>query len=206
MTVTFDATPLTSSPSSLPTIPTGTYALPISAPSTIQNSCILNTQMSSAWSCQIPMTSYTITVSPLPGAQSNLNNNEVNLGLGNNTFGDYYAYGTQPPLLTQQQVLNLVTDSQEPGRGPAWFFELPYNKVVILPEGALQVPNSKRDAYAERDADGHTPNDFMRKNVAQPGDKPWFCFWNGTLLEAFIYVSIISVVLSPLRVVARGCP
>ncbi|KAA8566772.1 hypothetical protein EYC84_009872 [Monilinia fructicola] len=34
---------------------------------------------------------------------------------------------------------------------------------------------------------------FMgRKGVAQAGDKPWFCYWNGTLLEAFIYVNETS--------------
>merc|ERR1712093_801606 len=109
------------------------------------------------WSCSIPMTSYTIVVTPLIGAGSELANNEVSLSLGNNTFGDYYAFGTQPPILNQDQVLNLVTDSQEPSKGPAWFFEMPYNKIV-----------------------------------AQPGDRPWFCYWNGTLLEAFIYVNLTS--------------
>lgn len=134
------------------------------------------------------MTSYTIGIDQIPGATSNLDNNEINLSLGNNTFGGYYPYGTQPPVLTQQQVLNLVTDSQEPSRGPAWFFELPYNKLVILPEGALTAPSSKRDL---EERDGHPASDFMdRKNVAEPGDKPWFCYWNGTLLEAFIYVSL----------------
>ncbi|KAE8453754.1 hypothetical protein EG329_009265 [Mollisiaceae sp. DMI_Dod_QoI] len=190
MTTTFDATPLATSPAGLPTLPTGTYALPITAPSAIQNSCILNTAMSAAWTCTIPMTSYTIAIDQILGASSDLDNNEVNLNLGNNTFGNYYAYGTQPPLLTQEQVLHLVTDSQEPSRGPAWFFELPYNKLVILPEGALTAPTSKRDL---EDRDGHTiPEFMMRKNVAEPGDKPWFCYWNGTLLEAFIYVNLTS--------------
>lgn len=32
----------------------------------------------------------------------------------------------------------------------------------------------------------------MRKGVAQPGEKPWFCYWNGTLLETFIYVNQTS--------------
>lgn len=193
MTTTFDATPLSTSPPGLPDLPTGTFALPISAPSAIQNSCILNTAMSAAWTCTVPMTSYTIDINQIMGSSSNTDNNEINLSLGNNTFGNYYAYGTQPPVLTQQQVLNLVIDSQEPSRGPAWFFELPYNKVVILPEGALTAPSSKRDVD-ERDGGGpHPASDFMsRKNVAEPGDKPWFCYWNGTLLEAFIYVNLTS--------------
>lgn len=196
MTTTFDATPLATAPPGLPNLPTGTYALPISAPSTIQNSCIVNTAMSSAWSCNIPMSSYTIEVESITGASSSLNSNEINLTRGNNTFGNYYPYGTQPPLLTQQQVLNLVSDSQDLIRGPAWFFELPYNKLVILPEGAFSSSSSKRDRdwddREEHRGDHHTGEFMYRKNIAQPGDKPWFCYWNGTLLEAFIYVSPAS--------------
>jgi hypothetical protein len=191
MTTTFDATPLTTSPLSLPTLPTGTYALPISAPSAIQNSCLSNTQQSGAWSCQVPPNSYTIIITPIAGSTNSLRNNEVDLTLGNSTFDGYYPYGTQPPILAQTQVLSLVTDSQEPGRGPAWFFELPYNKLVILQEDALSGSGSahtKRDGHGERD---HSVSDFMRKQVAQPGDKPWFCYWNGTLLEAFIYVRYV---------------
>lgn len=192
MTTTFDASPLTASPTNLPTLPTGTYALPISAPSAIQNSCLGNTQQSSAWSCQVPQTPYTITVTPIAGSTNKLRDNEVNLSLANGTFNDFFPYGTQPPILSQTQILNLVTDNQEPGRGPAWFFEMPYNKLVIVPQDQLQGSgsiHSKRDIYDERD---HSVLDFTRKQVAQPGDNPWFCYWNGTLLEAFIYVNLTS--------------
>jgi len=34
--------------------------------------------------------------------------------------------------------------------------------------------------------------DWQRKGVAQPGDKPWFCYWDGTLLEAFVYANTTS--------------
>jgi len=193
MTTTFDASPLTALPTSLPTLPTGTYALPISAPFAVQNSCLVNTAQSSAWSCTVPMTSYLITITEIEGATSNLDNNEINLTQGNNTFGGYYPYGSQPPLLTQTEVLNLVTDSQDPARGPAWFFELPYNKIVIVPEELLSAPSTKRDFY-ERDPQTQAPSssDFTRKTVAEAGDRPWFCYWNGTLLEAFIYVNLSS--------------
>ena len=190
MTTTFDASVLSTLPATLPTLPTGTFALPISAPSTVQNSCLVNTQQSNAWSCNVPMTSYTITVSGIPGANV-LDDNEVNLSLGNNSFGGYYPYGTQPPLLTQTQVLSLVVDSQAPSRGPAWFFELPYNKVVIVPEDQLSVFSSSKRGISER-GQPSLPSSFMRKSVAQVGDKPWFCYWNGTLLEAFIYVNLTS--------------
>jgi hypothetical protein len=189
MTTTFDATPLTISPAGLPTLPTGTYELPISVPSISAQGCLVNTAQSDAWSCSIPMTSYTISISKITDARSDLDNNEVNLALGNNTFPGWYAYGSQPPLLPSAQVLSLVTDSQDPTRGPAWFFEVPYDKLVILWEDAFTVPGSKRDLDYRDD----THSSFSRKSVAEPGDKPWFCYWNGTLLEGFIYVSKFSV-------------
>ena len=187
--------PLTALPTGLPTLPTGTYALPISAPFAVENSCLVNTAQSSAWSCAVPMTSYMITITEIEGATSNLDNNEINLTQGNNTFGGYYSYGSQPPLLTQTEVLNLATDSQDPTRGPAWFFEIPYNKVVIVEESQLPVsPGTKRDVFERDPQQSNSVSDFTsdRKNVAMPGDKPWFCYWNGTLLEAFIYVNLNS--------------
>jgi len=195
MTTTFDASPLTALPTGLPTLPTGTYALPISAPFAVQNSCLVNTAQSSAWSCTVPMTSYLITITEIEGATSNLDNNEINLTQGNNTFGGYYPYGSQPPLLTQTEVLNLVTDSQDPTRGPAWFFEIPYNKVVIVEEDQLPaLSGTKRDVFERDPQQSQSTSDFTgdKKNVAMPGDKPWFCYWNGTLLEAFIYVNLTS--------------
>ena len=186
MTTTFDATPFTTVPSGVPTLPTGTYALPISVPSTIQNSCILNSAQSSAWSCSIPQTPLQIAVQGLPGS-NNLMDNEAIIDYGNNSM-TFFPYGTQPPVLDQAQVLSLVTDSQDPERGPAWFFQLPYNKVVIVGEESLTPSTAKRSSNS-RD---NTAQDFMRRGVAQPGDMPWFCYWNGTLLETFIYVNLTS--------------
>ncbi|KAK6582340.1 hypothetical protein PZA11_004748 [Diplocarpon coronariae] len=190
MTTTFDATLLSASPSGVPDLPTGTFALPISAPSAIQNSCLSDTAQSSAWICSIPFSSYAIVVNSIDDAPNELTNNEASLILGNETLDEFYAYGTQPPVINQNQVLNLVTDSQEPEKGPAWFFEVAYNKVVILPEASLARPvNGKRDDGEKEYSSGG----FMhKKNVVKPGDMPWFCYWNGTLLEAFIYVNLTS--------------
>ena len=191
MTTTFDATPFTTLPSGISALPTGTYGLPITTPSTQEQGCIVDTTESGAWSCQIPPAlPYQMNVDWIPSA-SDLSNNELTLNYGNNTI-DFLPYGAQPPVLSQTQVLGLVTDSQNPERGPAWFFQVPYNKLVIMPEEALTAPssNSKRQY-----GNGHSPQtgDFMgKKGVAQPGDNPWFCYWNGTLLEAFIYVNQTS--------------
>lgn len=108
------------------------------------------------------------------------------IGPSNKTMSGF-GYGAQPPLLSQPEPMTLVTDSQDPERGPAWFFQTPYDKVVILEENQLTAPLSKRDADTR-----HSFADYKRLGVTQPGDKPWFCYWNGTLLEAYIYVNLTS--------------
>ncbi|KAF7860839.1 hypothetical protein EAF04_008357 [Stromatinia cepivora] len=181
MTTTFDATPLSTVPASLPSLPTGTYNMPLTVPSTAQSSCIMNTAQNSAWSCSIPMTPLEMSIVDIPGGNV-LTNKEIMMNYGNASL-NFYPYGAQPPILSTAQVLSLVNDSQYPSRGPAWFFQMPYNKVVVLPQKALST-NMKR---------GQSAAGFMNhKGVAQAGDQPWFCYWNGTILEAFIYVNETS--------------
>ena len=132
---------------------------------------------------------YELKVSPIGGSNL-LSNNEVLLGMGNNSITSF-AYGAQPPTLHHPQVLNLALDKYDPSRGPAWYFQtLLYNKVVVVRENELTAPNShsKRDvSRPERDTPG-----LQQKTVPQPGERPWFCYWNNTLLEAFIYVNDTS--------------
>lgn len=192
MTTTFDATPFTTLPANIASLPTGTYLLPISAPSVAPASCLSNTAQNAAWSCSIPSPlPYQMTISNIPGSDP-LSNFEIGLSFGNYTL-DILPYGAQPPTLNELRVMKLVNDSDYLDRGPAWFFQTTYNKVVILPENALTASSStlKRDINKRRAA--LSASDFMgRKGVAQPGDKPWFCYWNGTLLEAFIYANMTS--------------
>lgn len=117
-------------------------------------------------------------------AADELMNKEMIINYGNNSM-NFYPYGAQPPIISTAQVLTLVNDSEYPGRGPAWFFQMPYNKMVVLPEDSLSTTsNSKR---------GYKTAQFMgRKGVAQAGEQPWFCYWNGTLLETFIYLNETS--------------
>jgi hypothetical protein len=132
-------------------------------------------------------------ISSIPD-QVNLADAEITMNFGNNTV-DFLPYGAQPPIVNQAKVLRLVNDTEYPDRGPAWFFQMPYNKVVVVSEGALTAPgtSSKRDNHERDGSGGHSAGSFLgRKGVAQPGEKPWFCYWNGTLLEVFIYVDETS--------------
>lgn len=125
----------------------------------------------------------------IPG-QSLLWDNAITLDYGNYSL-DFVPYFAQPPIVSQTQVMGLVTDSQSPQMGPAWFFQVPYDKVVVLPASALTAPsNSKRQTSEGQDQSSSSFT--QRKGTVQLGDLPWVCYWNGTLLEAFIYVNQTS--------------
>ncbi|KAG9239442.1 hypothetical protein BJ875DRAFT_448114 [Amylocarpus encephaloides] len=185
MTTTYDATPLTTVPTSIPALPTGNFVLPISSPSLNQATCLQNTAQSNAWSCNIAMAPGPLQIIIDANVSSGpLENNEMILNYGDQTMNSF-AYGAQAPTFTQEQVLRLVRDADEVARGPAWWFQMAYDKIVVIRETDL-APSSTRKRDGES---GGRPEvgDFGRKGVAQPGEKPWFCFWNGTVLEAFIY-------------------
>lgn len=102
-------------------------------------------------------------------------------------------YGTQPPSVTTDQILSLVNDTNVKQYGPAWFFQLAYDKVVIVAENAFTAPTSKAKRGSQPGKYDQEPDDFTRRRgVAGPGDKPWFCYWNNTLLEAFVYANASS--------------
>jgi len=126
-----------------------------------------------------------MSVEPVAGS-GNTSSYAIQFTQSNNSLSTF-PYGTQPPVLQGPQVLNLVTDSEDSQFGPAWFFQAPYNKLVILPESAITpLPISKRDGSVTIDTD------LKQKGVAQAGEKPWFCYWNNTLLETFVYSNTTS--------------
>lgn len=195
---TIDAKPFQTLPAGIAAVPTGSFILPVSVPAVAPASCVVNPTQSIVWGCQIqPFLDYEISIATVPG-KDELSNNQINLDFLTED-NEFLPYGAQPPVLNKAKGLRLVVDSENPERGPAWFFQTNYNKLVILPEGALQPPGiSKRHTVQHRRGSGRgrgypsTDEFSVRKGLTQPGEKPWFCFWNGTLLEAFIYVNQTS--------------
>lgn len=102
-----------------------------------------------------------------------------------------------------------VQDLVEPGRGPALHFQTTYDKLVILQESQFGQGKRKRNVpqYGPGSPTDHTPfgehrpgeppppppphgGGFFRKSMSlQTGDSPWYCYWNQTFIEGFIYVS-----------------
>lgn len=97
----------------------------------------------------------------------------------NNTIN----YGTQVPQTGFSPFLT-VQDNDDPSRGPAFYFQAFYDKVVVVPETDLPQSSSQK-----RSADPYIKPQWMTRNQVAPGDKPWFCYWNGTFLEGFVYAN-----------------
>lgn len=99
-------------------------------------------------------------------------------------YGSQYQFmGTQfSPFLT-------VQDNDYPDHGPAYYFEHLYDKIVVLPEDAFPMPTGSSSSKQKRQWT-LPPGWGQQKQVVNPGEKPWFCVWNNTLIETFIYVQL----------------
>ena len=96
------------------------------------------------------------------------------------------CYGAQYQFMgTQFAPFIAVQDNDYPDHGPAFYFESLYDKIVVLPESAFPVPGANNKQKRQWTL---PPGWGTQKQVVSPGEKPWFCVWNKTLIETFIYV------------------
>lgn len=190
--MTYDATAIPT-PTDLPELVTGAFSLPLLT-SRVTNTCFNDTTLAQAWNCnvalvtQVLMTIQKDTRSPEDCDYTISITCNQSLSIANNV----YAWGAQPALIPKPLRMELVNDSFQPGRGPAWFKMVPFNKTIVLPEPVLTVSPSMTTRSAARlaremHAYGAGPSDFKRKGIAQAGDKVWVCTWPETFLEVFIY-------------------
>ncbi|KAI5246253.1 hypothetical protein E4T42_06465 [Aureobasidium subglaciale] len=177
-TTLLDASPIPTS-SIGPPPPTGVYALDFGPPRATQSACIANQNYSAAWTCNLYGTpQMAINIGSPPGGSGS---EGACLYGFNNATG--INYGTQPPNTPFAPFLS-VQDDDEPYRGPAFYFQTYYDKFVVVPESSLPASNAgnpQKRSYFQ--------NDFFTQRQVQAGDKPWFCWFNGTFLEGFIYAN-----------------
>jgi len=163
-----DAKPTTSMPSP---IATGSFQLQISSPQEVQSECVTDSNLAASWDCGLSAPddlAISIDTTPNGGVQSALV-----YSTENHTF---VGYGSYLPYFDTPTALIPVTDLDTPHDGVALHFQLDYNKVVVVPGDlfdAVKKGNQKR----------------LWSPMAKAGDRPWFCSWNNTLLEGFIYVA-----------------
>lgn len=103
--------------------------------------------------------------------------------------GGPLRYGAQPPVLNAPYDLMVMLDRADVDRGPAFFFQQYYDKLVIVPEKGIDLGSSKHSIRDVQELEERGSPGGWYGGTAQPTDRPWFCFWNNTLLEGFIYVT-----------------
>ncbi|KAK5118146.1 hypothetical protein LTR62_004193 [Meristemomyces frigidus] len=183
--------------------PTGTYKLPLSTPQETQAACLVSPAQQAAWSCDLA-----------GQAQQAL---KVYQPTGNNQSGAelFYAaaaadnqisYGAQQCFMeTAFAPFIAVRDNDAVQNGPAFYFQQFYDKVVVVPETALAVPTGS-SGKSKRQGLQLDQGWLQQKTVVQPGQKPWFCVWNNTFVEGFIYVQQPALTTSYNIVVSSATP
>lgn len=87
-------------------------------------------------------------------------------------------YGLQTPLL-DFRPMDLVLDLDYKAYGPAFHFNTFHDKLVVLGPEEL----SASSGFLKRQDD----HGFRQRFQVRPGDMPWYCFWNHTYIEGYIY-------------------
>jgi len=154
--------------------PTGTFALTLSTPAEIQSACLVSQNQQVAWDCDIvPNHAIAINVT--------MNNGSLGANIFYASTDKSLVYGAQAQdMVTPFAQFLAVRDNDAPDNGPAYYFAQTYNKVVIVPQDAFDPDEKKFKRYDY--------NAEVSPNTIAPGSFPWFCVWNNTLLEGFIYI------------------
>lgn len=184
--VTVTATPqldyftMTSTPTNLKTVPTGHWLVP-SALQNYSRMCVEENELNKAWACMDKPTDFEVYIGGDNGHHS--------VVFATDAPTPTFTYGAQPPFLpTPTQSLSMAIDTSDVGMGPALFFYALFNKLVVLPDSAFSSSSVSARSYFPDDS-GIIDGYLNRKKTAQPGDKPWFCWWNSTMMEFFLYVN-----------------
>ena len=177
-----------STPANLPPLPTGSFNLGLTPPSESNAKCLTNPSQGQAWMCT-PGSFMYLNVTPSDGDTT-----QVTLS---NAFGrddPSLPYGPLTPHIDKSVGVTLMYDKDNPEFGPAYFFQTQYTKVVVLPDYLF---NGTTATSAKRSVDeGVAAMQLDRRSIEgrdvphpKPGEKPWYCYWNDTVLEGFIYVT-----------------
>ncbi|KAF2852413.1 hypothetical protein T440DRAFT_393121 [Plenodomus tracheiphilus IPT5] len=171
----FDAVPIPT-PSDLAPLPTGAFALPLGIPQESNPGCLTQANQYSAWSCKMTFAPLVLTIndtSEAPGCQQ-----LASMKQGASVPGGTILYGLQTPQLDMESM-DLVIDLDYKAYGPAFHFKTRYDKLVILRQEELSV---LQGLTKRQDESG-----FRQRFQVRPGDNPWYCFWNDTYIEGYIY-------------------
>ncbi|KAL7946682.1 hypothetical protein V8C42DRAFT_343623 [Trichoderma barbatum] len=179
-----DVIPLSDVPISLPRLPVGNYALPPIVSSASPNTCLNDHSQLAAWSCNLNYSYYQMNVDVSTEAQDTACYNLTLKSI--NSLDTQFLWGTQPPDFFSEVML-LVNDTLEPRRGPAWWLQVTYDKIVVVKEEDFLAKSKRWDNLGPPLGDHNVVRTKTTSVGAKHGDKPWICTWPNTTLEIFIY-------------------
>lgn len=171
---------LASTPTGI-SLPTGDFELFIPNPSYDLNACVNNESEADAWSCSVSgHSTYQMKI-------TGQTKGSYTLSLGTrNATSEVLTYGLQGPVVTITGG-TLGIDLNFPSRGPIYLFQAIFDNVVIVPESEFTPANTK-----VRGLENYGSVFIRKRNIVQLGERPWFCSWNGTLLDISIYANETS--------------
>ncbi|KAJ9493986.1 hypothetical protein LTR99_010921 [Exophiala xenobiotica] len=190
-TIWLDADPASTGPTT-PPCPTGHWTIPLNQTDQI-DTCVVDPVFSSVWDC--------------------MNKAKLGISVFENTDGDgppvsvsfddyslrpqLFRYGPQPPDFNGSSFgLKPFKDKDDDELGVALFFSTLFDKIVIFPNDAISLPaagtkRSKRSVsitqLSKRD-DGNAGDPDWMSTYLEVGQTPWFCFWNSTISEFWIFL------------------
>jgi hypothetical protein len=211
-----DATSIPS-PTGVPPLPTGQFVLPLGEPQETEQNCLTNANQLKAWSCNVPPPPLMIDMEtppggvpiaqiypqppapntpkyqygPQPPSVLAMQKLEFVMDLSDKQLGPALHFQTVYDKLVILDPDSLSTSSKKKRQESA----LPYYPAAeptdsfgVFVPSATEVPSGSPNGPPPFEP---PPNGGFhhRKNTVQPDDQPWFCFWNSTFIEAFIYVT-----------------
>lgn len=182
-----DAEPISSAASNIPTLIPGDWQVPLEHASEILDQCLQDPDQKFAWGCTsgatMQMEIKTVDLDPVVRFSY-----ENEFGAYDESLSDV-RFGAQPPIMDDFTSMSLMKASDHLDKGPAYVFHKQFDKLVILPEDTFQTPKTRRRRNDESHNVVYTAGANFTPAVYAPiGHKPWYCYWNRTLLEGFIFV------------------
>jgi len=160
--------------------PTGHYTLALNQTEEI-DTCVVDPNLKNAWGC-------------MDFAKLGINIFEiVATGDIQVAFDDYsirpqqFKYGPQPPDFNGTAfTMEPYMDKEDDELGVAMFFSVLFDKLSILPAEALIAPNGKKRSVPASKLQERT--NWEDPDWLKIGDQPWYCFWNSTVSEFWIFL------------------
>ncbi|KAM5441340.1 hypothetical protein MferCBS31731_003770 [Microsporum ferrugineum] len=179
---TLDAIPfptVTNIPTFTP-IPTGDISISGRTFNSLSQSCVNSTSLKLSWDC--------IDYGHFKGSIISGPKDSRSIRFVQTPLTGKFIYGDQIPALGNKEYpLEPVFDSKSLDEGPAYFFYTTFDKLVIIPDD--QFPSGVAGRSVDESALFQRSTNRSGKVQSLPGDKPWFCWWNTTYIETFIYAN-----------------